>query len=106
MAEPYVYAIDRSEYDGDWRNLTMAESRQSLSGRDPAEIARAILEGWIVDHPEDLAGGERVQVFGDDPLEYPPDDQTHVRVRVYRGDLVTREPEPAAAAYLVDVPGE
>lgn len=101
-----MYAIDVSDYDGQWRNQRLAQTRQTLEEREPSELARAILEDWIVDHPAHLAGGERVQVFAETAIDYPPDKYTHVRVWIYRGGIDDHEPVPCSAAYLVDMPNE
>ncbi|WP_020580028.1 hypothetical protein [Actinopolymorpha alba] len=99
MAETYTYQVELFEGDR-WHTSITAEDH-SVAGRSGADIARAILEDWIIDHPQDLAGGGRVSVFGDDPSEYPPDALVRVRVRVFRGGLEVHEPEPAAVAYLL-----
>lgn len=105
MPEPYTYRIDISEYDGNWRTFTQAQTRSTLNARNPKNVARATLENYIVDYPEELGGGERVAIYGEDDT-YPPDNHTHVRVFVFRGSLDEHEPEPCAAAYLVDLPQE
>jgi hypothetical protein len=106
VADRYVYVIALSNYDGAWRNVRLAQSRQTLEGRKPRAIARALLEDWVVDNPDLLAGGERIRVYGDDAQDYPPDDYAHVRVWVYRGTLANHDQSPAAAAYLLDLPNE
>src|SRR5690554_5246466 len=106
MPEPYTYHIDISRYDGKWRTVIIDQTRSTLNTRDPKSVARATLESWIVDNPDQCGGAARVRVYGADPSEYPPDTTTHVRVWVFRGSPDAHEQLPAAAAYLVDVPDE
>lgn len=104
MAESYTYQIDLFNKDS-WQTSATAQD-QTVDGRDSADIARAILEGWIIDHPGDLAGGGRVTVF-DDPSEYPPDEGARVRVLVFRpgtDGAGNGSEHPAAAAYLLADP--
>ncbi|MEQ4205570.1 hypothetical protein ABN028_05315 [Actinopolymorpha sp. B17G11] len=102
MAEPYTYQIDLFDKDA-WRTSTTAQDR-TVGDRASADIARAILEDWIIDHPSDLAGGGRVTVF-DDPSDYPPDEGARVRVLVFREVAEDSGPaQPAAAAYLLADP--
>jgi hypothetical protein len=104
MAEPYTYQIDLFDKNR-WRTSVSAAD-QTVDDRDSADIARAILEDWIIDHPGDLAGGGRVTVF-DDPSDHPPDQGARIRVLVFRagadGDGSATGP-PAAAAYLLADP--
>jgi hypothetical protein len=105
MPKFYTYEIETSAYDGTWESEGRRESRSDLD-RHPDEVARAVLEGWVMDHPDDVDGGVRMQVFGDDPGDYPPDDLTNVRVFVFEGKLDDHDERPAAAAYLVNHPGD
>lgn len=101
MPDPYAYTIDTSDWDGAWQPDTAAEERTD-HGRSAEDIARAILEGWILDHPEKVTGGARVAVFGDDSSAYPADRVTNLRVRIFRGPLDGGGERPEAVAYLVD----
>jgi hypothetical protein len=105
MAKFYTYEVQTSHYDGAWNGNGCKEARSDLD-RHPDDVARAVLEGWVMDHPFDLDGGVRVAVFGDDPDDYPEDEITNVRVWVYAGRLEDHEDVPAAAAYLVNHPGD
>jgi hypothetical protein len=106
VADRYVYVIAVSDFDGKWRDVQVTQSRQTLQGRQPRAIARAILEDWVVDNPDQLAGGERMQVYGGNSHDYPPDEYAHVRVLIYPGTLANHDVDPAAAAYLLDNPDE
>lgn len=105
MPRYYTYEVERSDYDGSWDGEGRRESRSDLE-RDADDVARAVLEVWVMDHPDDVDGGVRVQVYGDDPDDYPADDLTNVRVFVYEGKLEAHDDLPAAAAYLVNHPGD
>ena len=104
MPEAYTYEI--AVADGDVWRVTQADEVHPVIDRDAKETARAVLEDWLLDHPNDVEGGERLEVFGRNTHDYPPDVQTQVRVWVYRGPLEAREVEPAAAAYLVTEPDD
>jgi hypothetical protein len=106
MSESFTYHVDVSNYDAKWRTLIIDQTRSTLSERDPKDVARAILEDWIVDHPGDVGGAERVEVHGDNVEHYPDDLVSHVRVWIFRGPVNAHEAYPAAAAYLVDRPEE
>lgn len=96
MRQVYSYTIEASEYDGKWEVL---ESDSERSARDPQDYARGLLESWIIDHPERLSGGERVEVY-DGADAAPEDNYVHVRVSVYRGSGEDRDEEPSAYSYL------
>ena len=100
-----TYEIETSDYDGVWEGEGRRESRSDLE-RDPDDVARAVLEVWVMDHPDDVDGGVRMQVFGDDPDDYPADELSNVRAFVYVGKLEDHDDNPAAAAYLVNHPGD
>jgi len=74
----YTYRVDILEGDT-WRTDIVAED-QTVDGRSSTDIARAIVEGWIVDHPEQLSGGGRVTVLDGAPDD--PDLERHARVKV------------------------
>lgn len=104
MAEPYTYQIDLFDEDS-WQTSATAED-QTVGDRDSADIARAILEDWIIDHPGDLAGGGRVAVLND-PSEHPPDGGARIRVLVFRPGADGTgggSDRPAAVAYLLADP--
>lgn len=105
MADPYTYTIDTSEWDGVWQPHSASDERTD-HGRSSEDLARAVLEGWILDHPEKVTGGARVTVFGDDRDSYPDDQVTNLRVQIFRDPEEDAEREasrhPEAVAYLVD----
>ncbi|WP_020580279.1 hypothetical protein [Actinopolymorpha alba] len=96
MRERFTYEISTSTQDGQWKPAVI---RDDTFSRDPESIARSLLEQWIIDHQGRLSGG-RVFVFGGSHRETPDHIIATVRVRVYHGDLYTRESQPAAVAYL------
>lgn len=105
MTEPYTYDVAASDGDGGWILELSKDVRPALD-RDAEAIARAILEDWIIDHPLALTGGQRVEVFGDNSSDYPPDELASLRVLVYPGQRGDHAPSPAAAAYLVTEPDD
>lgn len=106
MPEPYTYRLDIAEQRGYWQSLTLAQPRTSLDSRKPKAVARAVLERWILDHPSQVRGADRLEIYGDDIGDYPPDTLAYVRVWVFRGTPDDHEDKPAAAGYLVDHPDE
>ncbi|HZC27852.1 MAG TPA: hypothetical protein VE287_12565 [Actinopolymorphaceae bacterium] len=105
MTEPYTYDVATSDGDGGWI-LELSKDVRSALDRDAEAIARAILEDWIIDHPLALTGGQRLEVFGNNPSDYPPDELVSMRVWVYPGQREAHDPSPAAAAYLVAEPDD
>jgi len=106
MAEPsFTYDVAASDGDGGWI-LELSDDVRSALDRDAEAIARAILEDWIIDHPLGLTGGQRLEVFGDNPGDYPPDELVSLRVWVYPGPRDEHALAPAAAAYLVAEPDD
>ncbi|GAA2754869.1 hypothetical protein [Actinopolymorpha rutila] len=99
MANDYSYEI--ALHAGDAWRITDTGDLAQIPDRDPKETARGLLQDWVLDHPRDLVGGQRLEVFGDDPGTYPPERQTGARVWVFRGRRVAHEQLPTAAAYLV-----
>lgn len=67
--------------------------------RTPQEIARSVLERWIIDRTTPLPAG-RVVVRGRRHAADAPPDDTVARVRVYDRDTIEHMIAPAAAAYL------
>jgi hypothetical protein len=98
MKERYTYEIATNGDGTDpWHRTAL---RDDTFSRDPASVARALLESWIIDHPGELTGGERIHVY-DVTSRHPPGDRAgRVRVRVYRGALSSHDVEPAAYGFL------
>lgn len=97
MTERYTYEIATTGHGGGWQRTTL---RDDTFSRDPASAARALLELWIIDHPGELSGGERVRVYSAGSRDAPTHMERGVRVRVYRGSLDDHEAEPAAYGYI------
>lgn len=98
MKERYTYEIATNRRGGDgWQRAVL---RDDTFSRTPASVVRSLLESWIIDHPDQLTGGERVRVY--DAATRTPVDRAdgRVRVRVYRGKASDHEAEPAAVGYL------
>jgi hypothetical protein len=104
MAESYSFQVEIIQ-DGTWNVTTTAKDR-SVADRECTDIARGLLEDWIIDNPSRLTGGGRVSVYGANPLEYPPDEAARVRILVFRAAVDGQDPEPQAAAYLLDPDAE
>jgi hypothetical protein len=102
MAVPYTYQIDRRA-DDEWVRDAVGEDR-TVEGRPATEIARAILEDWIVDNPRRLVGGGRVTVFDSDPFAEAPEENARVRVAIYFGTQADRAAQSSATAYLLSDP--
>jgi hypothetical protein len=102
MAESYSFQVESFE-NGTWTVTASARDRR-VADRESPDIARAVLEDWIIDNPDQLAGGGRVSVYGGDPLEYPPDGVARVRVVIFRDSPDGEKPEPDAAAFLLADP--
>jgi hypothetical protein len=104
MAESYSFQVEIFQ-DGSWNVTTSAKDR-SVADRESVDIARGLMEDWIIDNPSQLAGGGRVSVYGGNPLDYPPDEAARVRILVFRSVADGTDPEPQAAAYLLDADSE
>lgn len=102
MAESYTYHVDVYR-DGGWRNHLVRED-QTVDERSAEEIARAVLEDWIIDHPAECAGGGRVVTYGPDDFDNIQDEPATARVVVFRGPASARDAVPTAAAYLLADP--
>lgn len=102
MADHYSYEV--ALHTGDAWRITDTGDLAQVPDRDPKETARALLQDWVLDHPRDLVGGQRLEVFGDDPGSYPPESRTGARAWVFRGRSRAHEQLPTAAAYLVTEP--
>ena len=99
MADDYSYEV--ALHAGDAWRITDTGDLAQIPDRDPEETARALLQDWLLANPDSLIGGQRLEVFGDDPGSYP---SRPGRVRgcgCFRGRRVAHEELPTAAAYLV-----
>ncbi len=97
MKERFTYEIATNDHGDAWQRAVL---RDDMFSRAPASVARSLLESWIIDHPAQLTGGERVRVY-DEPTRMPADQAGgRVRVRVYRGKVSDHQAEPAAVGYL------
>lgn len=97
MKERYTYEIATNRDGAGWHQTAL---RDDTFSRDPTSVARALLESWIIDHPGELTGGERIRVYDVTSRHAPGDGAGRVRVRVYRGPLKTHEADPAAYGFL------
>lgn len=104
MPEAYTFELATIDEDG-WRVTRTGELLPVLD-RNPQDAARAVLEDWVIENPDRLVGGQRLEVFGGDPMDHPLEEHTHVRVLIFRGGAGTTGPELAAAAYLVTEPDD
>lgn len=102
MAESYTYHVD-VYHDADWRNHVVAED-QTVDERADEDVARAVLEDWIIDHPAECAGGGRVVTYGEDDFNQVFDEPATARVLIFRGPASAHEPVPVAAAFLLADP--
>ncbi|GAB3428430.1 hypothetical protein [Flindersiella endophytica] len=93
MKTRFTYEIATSEGDGRW---TTEVGRTQTFVRQPREIARSLLELWILEHRGDVPGGARVMVYGGLTRVRPP--VAYVRVRIYEDDAT--DARPVAVAYL------
>jgi hypothetical protein len=97
MKERFTYEIATNDHGDGWEHAGL---RDGMFSRAPVSVVRSLLETWIIDHPEQLTGGERVRVY-ETPGRRPVNDTGgRVRVRVYRGKVTDHEAEPAAVGYL------
>lgn len=102
MAESYTYHVDVYGEAG-WRNHVVSED-QTVADRSEEDIARAVLEDWIIDHPAECAGGGRVITYGERDFDETRDEPATARVLIFRGPASAHEVEPIAAAYLLADP--
>lgn len=97
MRQRLTYEIARNDGGELW---TPIAERDEMFSREPHAVARSLLEGWIIDNPDQLTGGERIVV----PTERHPHAHETIdpvlRVRLFRGARDDHEPEPAAVGYL------
>jgi hypothetical protein len=95
MKTRFTYEIATSEGDGRW---TTELGRTQTFVRQPCEIARSLLELWIMEHRGVVPGGARVMVYASAAHKQPA--VAYVRVRLYRGDAVEETARPVAIAYV------
>lgn len=96
MRNRYTYLIEINRGDGTWR---LSRRASQLFSRDPKSVARAILEQWIIGHPDQVRGGERISVHG--PAAAPHLENPGASVRVTVLDQADDESAvPVAVAYL------
>lgn len=97
MRQRLTYDIAVSEDGATWASMVRGDE---LFSRTPEEVARSVLESWIIEHPEQLTGGERVIV----PTErHPYDAETitaKVRVQLFTGPADSASGEPVMVGYL------
>lgn len=93
-SKSYTYEF-ATRADGRWRS---SWHQAHPFHRSPKEIARAIIERWIIDRDRGLPAG-RVVVCGRHRAGVPYESAL-VRVRVYETCLSDAEVTPAATAYL------
>lgn len=97
MKQRYTYEIETSDANGRWSEAIV---RDDVFSRDAMSVARALLESWVIDHPDRLTGGERI-LIRDPHLDSDADKlRGTIRVRVFRGDLRDHAPRPEAIGYL------
>ena len=95
MTTLYTYevaALSGDRWSTSWHRMCPEE-------RNPQEIARSVLERWIVGRTTPLPAG-RVVVRGGRHANDSPPERTVVRVRVYDHGTAGRVIAPAAVAYL------
>lgn len=102
MRTAHSFCLEVRDEEGRW---SMAVFDHGLYSRDPAAIARSVVEQWIIGHPRELQGGERVTIVRarDEPTAERVsalDAQASVRVQVYAGNLLRHARRPEAVAYL------
>jgi hypothetical protein len=95
MKARFTYEIATSAGDGRW---TTEVGRTQTFVRQPREIARSLLELWIMEHRSEVPGGARVMVYGGLTRMAPA--VAYVRVRLYSGDTIDETARPVAIAYL------
>jgi hypothetical protein len=101
VSHTFTYRIDVSEADG-WRTVA-ANDDTVIDERTASDLARALLEDWVVDNP---GIGGRIVVYGYNASDLPPDDHdqpVRVRVSVLPG-VEELDDDSAAVAYLLANP--
>lgn len=97
MRERYTYEIATDERDGEWKRVIR---REDTFSRDPASIVRALLENWVIEHPDELSGGERIHITHPRRRIVAEPVGARVRVRLYSGSLHQHAPEPIGVGFL------
>jgi hypothetical protein len=97
MRTRFTYEIATCEGDGRWATQV---GRTQTFVRQPREIARSLLELWILEHRGEVPGGARVMVYGGLTRVAPA--VAYVRVRLYSGDTIDEAARPVAVAYLAE----
>lgn len=97
MRERYTYEIATDERDGEWQRVIR---REDTFSRDPASIVRALLENWVIEHPDELRGGERIKITHPRRRIVVEPVGAKVRVRLFSGGLHQHAPEPIGVGFL------
>lgn len=92
MWQRLTYEIATSTSSGDWERV---RQETDVFRRNPNDVARGLLENWIIDNPQLLEGGERIVVADE---EAPETIMPTVRVTIYDGD--SEAESPLAVGYL------
>lgn len=95
MSKLYTYEF-ATRSGGRW---SVSWHRMSPEQRNPQEIARGVLERWIIDRTTPLPAG-RLVVRGRRHATEALPDHAVARVRVYDRDAIDRVITPAAVAFL------
>lgn len=97
MRERYTYEIATDGQNGEWKRVIR---REDTFSRDPASIVRALLENWVIEHPDELGGGERIHITHPRRRVVPEPNSAKVRVRLFAGALHQHRPEPVGIGFL------
>lgn len=97
MRELYTFEISTRDPSGLWK---VAVRQDDTFSRNPDDIARALVERWIIGNRRNLTGGERIIVRHPNVDARRGDHAMKVRVRVFRGGLEQNLSSPLAIAYL------
>lgn len=97
MRQRYAYEIATDFRDGTWQRVVR---REETFSRDPAAIVRALLENWVIEHPDEVSGGERITITRPRRRIVPEPSDAKVRVRLFAGGLHDHAPEPVGIGFL------
>jgi hypothetical protein len=97
MRERYTFEIATRDQEGLWKVVVRQDETFM---RSPDDIARALVERWIIGNRRHLTGGERIIVRHPHVDSRRGDQHMKVRVRVFKGGLDSHAPGPVAIAYL------
>lgn len=97
MRERYTFEISTRGQEGLWKVVVRQDETFT---RNPDDIARALVERWIIGNRRHLSGGERIIVRHPHADQRRGDLHMKVRVRVFKGGLDSHSPSPVAIAYL------